>query len=101
MAQTQRWTSKPQKSNPGTGGWLTRFRGSHDDSVLPNVDMGTNEGGEAGMTRGIRGIGHVTVRTFPDGTVTVEHGRTLDDRRTVATIEPPEYARIIAYESVA
>jgi hypothetical protein len=51
--------------------------------------MGTNENGEASMSRKRRGT-WVTVRTHPDGTVHVLHGATEKTRRLVAIIPPPD-----------
>ncbi len=50
--------------------------------------MGTNENGEASMSRKRRGL-WVTVRTHPDGAVHVLHGSTEKTRRIVAIIPPP------------
>jgi hypothetical protein len=93
MAKTA-WTgAKYAKTNdPGRNGWLRRFGARHAASALPDIDMGTNESGEASMSRKRRGECWVTVRTFPDGTVQVEHGETQETRRVVAVIPPPEYA---------
>jgi hypothetical protein len=77
------------KEEPGRNGWLTRFRAKHTASELPEVDLGTNENGEASMSRKRRGT-WVTVRTHPDGTVHVLHGATEKTRRLVAIIPPPD-----------
>jgi hypothetical protein len=52
MAKTN-WTGAkyPTSEEPGRNRWLTRFRGRHQGSTLSEVDMGTNENGEASMSR--------------------------------------------------
>ena len=44
MAKTN-WSGAkyPTSEEPGRNGWLTRFRGRHQGSTVPEVDIGTNE----------------------------------------------------------
>ena len=56
MAKTN-WSGAkyPTSEEPGRNGWLTRFRGRHQDSTVPEVDMATNESDQASMSRKRRG----------------------------------------------